>query len=214
MSLAQQKQAAASQSCIHLRSVTLLRGTGQALQLGSAAVSTLATMAHAPLRRSLSGLALPLALLGALLGSLPAPAAAGKVFGLGPGRTGTDSLRQAFVDMGLGPAYHMKEVLVEDAGVSTEGHIEAWHKAANGVPVDFSKLLANFNSGCDYPLSAFPEELLSAFPDAKFVLTKRPADKWFKSINATICQFNGDLPPISILKHIPFGPFPRMKAQV
>ena len=85
------------------------------------------------------GLALLLLLLAA-----PAPTAAVKVWGLCPGRTGTDSLKQAFVEMGLGPAYHMKEILIEEAGVSTAGHVEAWHKAANGVPVDLVKLLKDF----------------------------------------------------------------------
>jgi hypothetical protein len=154
----------------------------------------------------------------------------------------------------------MKELVFEEAGISTAGHLDLWKKAAMGDSVDFNTLLASWcvlpnhphslfqfllrstrrcceltrtttcrhretvrmlrilnamlvsractphallthtqpcviastarNSGDDYPLSAFPEELLAAFPDAKFILTTRPAVKWFKSINATICRFS------------------------
>mgnify|MGYP002829539126 CR=1 FL=1 len=40
----------------------------------------------------------------------------GKVFDLGPGRTGTDSLKLALEALGFGPTYHMKEALFEEAG--------------------------------------------------------------------------------------------------
>jgi hypothetical protein len=52
-----------------------------------------------------------------------------KVFGLGPGRTGTDSLKTALEELGFGPTYHMKEALFEEAGISTEGHFVTWHRA-------------------------------------------------------------------------------------
>ena len=72
--------------------------------------------------------------------------------------------------------------------------------------------LREWPSGCDYPLSAFPEELLGAFPDAKFVLTKRPAAKWYASIKATICQMHGTW-FMDTVKMLPFFPFNRFKAQ-
>ena len=144
----------------------------------------------------------------------PQAAAAVRVFGLGPGRTGTDSLRVALVELGVGPTYHMKEALFEEAGISTEGHMEIWGAAANNQAVDFPALLADWPSGVDYPLSSFPEELLATFPDAKFILTKRPADKWFRSINATICGFTTERFPFSVLTSLlPFGPFARIKQQ-
>merc|ERR1719223_2212528 len=57
----------------------------------------------------------------------------GKVFGLGPGRSGTDSLRMAFIRLGFGPSHHMKEILAEGAGISTYGHIEVWHDLARNL---------------------------------------------------------------------------------
>ena len=45
-----------------------------------------------------------------------------KVIGLGYGRTGTDSLLSALLELGFGPTYHMREGLFEEQGISTEGH--------------------------------------------------------------------------------------------
>merc|ERR1719223_1747041 len=82
-----------------------------------------------------------------------------KVIGLGPGRTGTESLKAALIELGYGPSYHMKEVIFEDQGISTEGHIPKWKAAAEGMPIDWVEMLKEFNSGVDFPLSAFSTEL-------------------------------------------------------
>lgn len=144
---------------------------------------------------------------------LPLAAAKPKVFGLGPGRTGSDSLKRALNELGFGPAYHMDEVMLERSGISTEGHLVQWRSAALGQPVDFQALLEDWGSGVDFPLSSFPQELLAAFPDARFVLSKRPGAKWFRSINASICAADEAFArfPISLLKYLPFKPMQRQK---
>ena len=38
----------------------------------------------------------------------------------------------------------------------------------------------------DLPAACMVSELLAAYPDAKFILTHRPVNKWLKSMNATI----------------------------
>lgn len=38
----------------------------------------------------------------------------------------------------------------------------------------------------DVPAACMVPELLIAYPDAKFILTHRPVDKWLISMNATI----------------------------
>jgi hypothetical protein len=49
--------------------------------------------------------------------------------------------------------------------------------AARGQDIDWVDMLKDFNSGVDYPISSYPEELLAAFPDARFILAERhPAD--------------------------------------
>ena len=69
--------------------------------------------------------------------------------------------------LGFGPTYHKKVALFEEQGVSTGGHLALWEAAANGEPVDFSSMLSGFNSGTDFPLSAFPDEMLATFRGAK-----------------------------------------------
>jgi hypothetical protein len=137
-----------------------------------------------------------------------------KVIGVSPGRTGTESLKMALEKMGFGPVYHMNEVLFEDRGISTAGHIKFWEDAANGKPVDWQTTLQDFNSGVGYPMSMFPEELMENFPDAKFVLVTRPAEAWWKSIQATICWFGRpDNWATQVLSGIPFFPFDRLAIQ-
>ena len=76
-------------------------------------------------------------------------------------------------------------------------------------------MLAGFESGCDFPMSAYPEEMLAAFPDAKFVLTVRPAEQWWSSISSSICWFKleGNR-PLQVLTRLPFFPFNRIKQQM
>jgi len=136
-----------------------------------------------------------------------------KVFGLGPGRTGTDSLKAALEELGFGPTYHMQEALFEVAGISTAGHLATWKRAGDGEQIDWDNFLRDWPSGCDFPLSAFPEELLTAFPAAKFVLTKRPAAEWYRSIANTVCQSHGTT-LMDTVRMIPFFPFNRFAEQI
>jgi len=149
-----------------------------------------------------------------------APAVGGmQVVGLGPGRTGTDSLKKALEILGFGPCYHMSEVLIELSGISTEGHLELWRDAAlragGALPhnegKDLVEALREWNSGVDFPFAMFPDEMLEAFPEAKFVLTVRHGEAWYKSISNTICnhgvaQLQSYFSPL-----LPFKPFNRMK---
>ncbi|GMI25648.1 hypothetical protein TrCOL_g13724 [Triparma columacea] len=137
-----------------------------------------------------------------------------KVMGLGFGRTGTDSMKRAFIELGFGPSYHMSEVLFEEQGISTEGHNALWQAGANGETVDWASMLKDFNSGGDFPLGAFPKEMRDAFPEAKFVLTTRPSEKWWSSIQSSICWMDVRKTwPLQILTKLPFFPFSRIRAQ-
>jgi hypothetical protein len=70
-----------------------------------------------------------------------------KVFGLGPPRTGTDSLRVALTHLGFGPTYHMREVLFEDAGIPTGDDMEKWRQAGlgNDVHKNLAEILEPWN---------------------------------------------------------------------
>ena len=82
-----------------------------------------------------------------------------------------------------------------------------------GEKIDWERFLRDWPSGCDDPISAFPEELLAAFPSAKFILTRRPAERWHHSINSTFCQMH-DSWFMGIVNKLPFFPFTRFNVQV
>jgi hypothetical protein len=138
-----------------------------------------------------------------------------KVFGVGLHRSGTDSLKIALTHLGFGPTYHMKELLFEESGLTTSGDIDLWHKAALGIDTNnnLATILEPWGSGTDMPLAAFQEDLLQIYPDAKFVLTIRPAEKWFDSISNSVCHIAGTNWYMPVVSQLPFFPFTRFKAQ-
>lgn len=109
----------------------------------------------------------------------PVPQSAGfKVIGAGAGRTGTMSLQAAFDILGY-RSYHMKEVLLNDQAA-------LWHEAlrANSVaPILNALLEGGYDASADEPVNRFVFDLLDRFPDAKVVLTTRPAERWAASLS-------------------------------
>jgi hypothetical protein len=119
------------------------------------------------------------------------------VIGAGFGRTGTSSFKKALEILGVGPCYHMMEVFKnDDAG--------KWYQFAMN-PSDSSAVLNsllggnNYKSSCDFPSSPYWKEQLELYPDAKVVLTKRDADKWYQSCIDTIFNMMPNHP------NAPFG---------
>jgi hypothetical protein len=102
------------------------------------------------------------------------------VIGLGYGRTGTLSLKHALEELGLGPCYHMTEVIPK------AHHVAAWTSVFRGESVDWDELLANYGSVVDFPTTSACEQLAARYPEAKLVLTTRNAETWFKSASETI----------------------------
>jgi len=103
-----------------------------------------------------------------------------KIIGAGFGRTGTKSMKDALEHLGFGPCYHMFEVF------KNTDHIPAWHDAAFGKAVDWPALFEGYQSGVDWPVAHFWEPLSQVFPDAKILLTVRPAADWYTSMSNTI----------------------------
>jgi Sulfotransferase domain len=102
------------------------------------------------------------------------------VIGAGFGRTGTLSLRHALERLGLGPCYHMYEV------VQNPGHVDFWQRAADGEAVDRDELLGSHRSAVDWPVCSFWAELAAHYPQAKVILTVRDPGRWFESAWNTI----------------------------
>lgn len=59
-------------------------------------------------------------------------------------------------------------------------------------------LLGHCQAVTDFPPSAFADELIEAYPDAKVILHIRPTEKWYASAKSTILSF-GDLSAVPLL---------------
>ncbi len=114
-----------------------------------------------------------------------------KVIGAGLGRTGTLSLKLALTELGVGPCYHMMEVFPAPA------RVEHWNRISAGEALDWDVVFDGFQATVDWPACNYYRELMDTYPDAKVILSVRPADKWFASTQATIFrdELNAMAPP-------------------
>ena len=103
-----------------------------------------------------------------------------QVIGVGVGRTGTYSLKLAINELGLGPCFHMEEVLH-----NMPVQVPLWVAAVDGRP-DWPAIYSGYGSAVDWPTAGFFRELNAAYPSAKFVLTHRSPDNWAASFSETI----------------------------
>ncbi len=110
-----------------------------------------------------------------------------EIIGVGFGRTGTDSTREALNLLGY-PCYHMREVL---RNPKNKSHLGFWIEVANaeaGVQHDWSRVFASYRATVDNPAACVWRELLEAYPEAKVLLTLHPGgpDSWYESTVETI----------------------------
>ncbi len=103
-----------------------------------------------------------------------------KVIGAGLGRTATFSLKFALEHLGLGPCYHMSEVLA-----GARRNIPLWLDVVAGKP-DWESIFEGYQSTTDYPACTYWRELAEHYPEAKVVLTTRDPGSWFESVSETI----------------------------
>jgi hypothetical protein len=117
-----------------------------------------------------------------------------QVIGAGVGRTGTMSLRLALNQLGLGPCYHMIE-LVQNLPVN----VPLWLSALDGR-ADWATIFKGYESAVDWPTAGFYRELHAVYPSAKFVLTVRSPESWAESFSETIykLQAGGDRAPAAM----------------
>ena len=119
-----------------------------------------------------------------------------KVIGTGFGRTGTDSMRHALNLLGVGPTHHMHE-LGSNATLR-----EPWLELVKGATPDWPALFNGYHACVDWPSAFYWRSLIEQYPQAKVLLTMRPAESWWKSFEATI------------LKHIQSNDDPKGFAQL
>lgn len=114
-----------------------------------------------------------------------------KVLVVGQSRTGTMSMKVALAKLGLGPSYHMAEVMKSATAVQD---VQEWQKAFEGEPADIEGILRGYKSALDYPCNELFELLMDMYPDAKVILQTRDPASWAKSVDASIGKWQ--YPPL------------------
>ncbi|KAI5925159.1 P-loop containing nucleoside triphosphate hydrolase protein [Camillea tinctor] len=113
-----------------------------------------------------------------------------KVIVLSFGRNGTMGLMHALEILGYKP-YHMKTVLEHGAphlNVLNDAVQAKYHGSGKLYgKEEFDKWFADYDAILDVS-SFFVQELVEAYPDAKFILTYRNSQKWVVSINNTMLK--------------------------
>jgi hypothetical protein len=102
------------------------------------------------------------------------------VVGAGFGRTGTNSLKLALEQLGFGPCHHMFEVMEHPS------QLPFWQALECGETADWDDVFADYGACVDWPSARYWREISDHFPAAKVVLSVRPEDVWFDSVQATI----------------------------
>lgn len=103
-----------------------------------------------------------------------------QVVGAGFGRTGTHSLREALGVLGLGPCYHMMEVIQDP-----ERKVPQWVAASRGEP-DWDAIFEGYASTVDWPSAAYWKSIHAHYPEARVILSSRSAESWYDSFSETI----------------------------
>ncbi len=102
-----------------------------------------------------------------------------KVIGAGMPRTGTLTQKTALEMLGLGPCYHMVDVLADLEQASL------WDRALDGE-APWEEIFAGFQATVDWPGGFFYRELAEHYPDAKVLLSVREPAGWERSMRQTV----------------------------
>jgi hypothetical protein len=102
-----------------------------------------------------------------------------KLIGAGMPRTGTLTQKMSLEMLGLGPCYHMVNVLADLE------QAELWDQALAGEP-RWEEIFNGFQSTVDWPGGYFYRELAEFYPDAKVLLSVRDPESWERSMRQTV----------------------------
>jgi hypothetical protein len=102
-----------------------------------------------------------------------------KVIGAGMPRTGTLTQKVALEMLGLGPCYHMVDVLAD------LDQAALWEEALDGR-ARWQRIFSGFQSTVDWPGGFFYRELIDVHPEAKVVLSVREPAAWERSMRQTV----------------------------
>ena len=101
------------------------------------------------------------------------------------GRTGTSSLQNALEILGLGPCYHMNQVVKEPGSYE---RAEAWAETLEQNDASRAmELMKGYNSCVDFPSSSLAVELFRKNPNSKIILgIRNNFEEWYASASSTI----------------------------
>jgi hypothetical protein len=102
-----------------------------------------------------------------------------RLIGAGLPRTATLTQKTALELLGVGPCYHMVNVLGD------LDQVELWMDALEGK-AQWNEIFAGFQSTVDWPGGFFYEELMDVYPDALVLLSVRDPQRWAKSAHDTV----------------------------
>jgi hypothetical protein len=102
-----------------------------------------------------------------------------RVIGAGLPRTATLTQKTVLEQLGLGPCYHMVDVLAD------LDQVKLWERALAGN-APWEELFDGYESTVDWPGGYFYKELIEIYPDAKVLLSVRNEQSWVRSARETI----------------------------
>jgi hypothetical protein len=102
-----------------------------------------------------------------------------KLIGAGMPRTGTLTQKMSLEMLGLGPCYHMVNVLAD------LDQADMWKQALAGEP-RWNEIFDGYESTVDWPGGYFYRELADFYPEAKVLLSVRDPEAWERSMRETV----------------------------
>lgn len=115
-----------------------------------------------------------------------------KVIGAGLPRTATLTQKIALEMLGVGPCYHMVDVLAD------LDRVKHWQQALDG-DARWPEIFDGYQSTVDWPGGFFYRELIDFYPEAKVLLSIRDPDGWERSMRDTVWSvYHGD----SLMRHL------------
>ncbi len=102
-----------------------------------------------------------------------------RLIGAGMPRTGTLTQKVALEMLGLGPCYHMVDVLAD------LDQAALWQRALDG-DAPWEEIFAGCDSTVDWPGGYFYRELMDFYPEAKVLLSVREPESWERSMRETV----------------------------
>jgi hypothetical protein len=116
-----------------------------------------------------------------------------KIIGAGLPRTATTTQMFALEQLGVGPCYHMRDLLAD-----LESGLPLWERVEEGQP-EWERIFGDARSTVDWPSARYYRQLMDHYPEAKVLLSVRDADEWVRSMRETVWGcFHGD----SVIHHL------------